>query len=66
MSRVVVLLPGIMGSELRLDKELIWPGPAASLIFPYKKMTELLDPNLVATDIIRSFSVSTQLSGAHR
>jgi len=60
MSRVVVLLPGIMGSELRLDQELIWPGSAASLIFPFKKMKELLDPNLVATDIIRSFSISTQ------
>jgi pimeloyl-ACP methyl ester carboxylesterase len=60
MSRVVVFLPGIMGSELKLDKELIWPGSAASLIFPFKKMKELLDPNLVATDVIRSFSVSTQ------
>jgi pimeloyl-ACP methyl ester carboxylesterase len=60
MSRVVVVLPGIMGSELRLHGEMIWPGSPASLILPYKRMKELLDPDLVATDIIRSFSISKQ------
>jgi pimeloyl-ACP methyl ester carboxylesterase len=49
-----------MGSVLSLDSEVIWPGSLGSLILAYKKMKELLDPNLVATDIIRSFSVSVQ------
>ena len=60
MKHIVVFLPGIMGSELWLDDELIWPGPASSLIFKYKKMAELMREDLVAKDIIRSFSISDQ------
>jgi len=60
MTHVAVVVPGIMGSELRLGAQVIWPGGALELIRPYSKMKELLDPNLVATDVIRSFSISTQ------
>jgi len=60
VNEIVVFLPGIMGSELKLGNDRIWPGPAASLIGTYKKMAELLRPELVASDVIRSFSVSTQ------
>ena len=60
MKQVAIVLPGIMGSELRLNGELIWPGPVASLILPYNKMAELKNPDLEATDIIRSFSFSEQ------
>lgn len=60
MTTIVVFLPGIMGSELKLGSERIWPGPAASLIGSYKKMAELLRPDLVAVDAIRSFSISDQ------
>jgi len=49
-----------MGSVLTLNGEVIWPGPLESLILAYKKMKQLLDPELVAADIIRSFSVSVQ------
>src|SRR5690242_15686000 len=49
-----------MGSVLKLDGEVIWPGSLGSLIFAFNKMDELLDERLVATDIIRSFSVSVQ------
>jgi len=49
-----------MGSELRLGDKLVWPGPALSLVGSYKLMKELLDPATEPTDIIRSFSVSTQ------
>jgi pimeloyl-ACP methyl ester carboxylesterase len=63
MPQVVVLIPGIMGSELRLNDEVIWPGPIKSLLFAYKKMPQLLDPNLVATDVIRSYAFSTQYQG---
>jgi pimeloyl-ACP methyl ester carboxylesterase len=60
MKQVSIVLPGIMGSELRLNGELIWPGPASSLVLPYKQMAELKSPDLEPTDIIRSFSFSDQ------
>jgi len=55
MPHVVMFLPGIMGSVLKLGEDVIWPGSVSSLVLPYKKMPELLMPNLVATDCIRSF-----------
>src|SRR5260370_12794937 len=55
MAHVVVFVPGIMGSVLKLNDEVIWPRPIQSLVFPYQKMPQLLDPNLVATDCIRHF-----------
>jgi len=60
MTRIAVLLPGIMGSELKLREEVIWPGSATSLIFPYKQMEALLSNDLQASDVIRSFSISEQ------
>jgi pimeloyl-ACP methyl ester carboxylesterase len=60
MSEIVVFLPGIMGSELRLGGKRVWPGSVGSLIGSYKQMEELLLPNLEPVDIIRSFSVSEQ------
>ncbi|MEK6333685.1 MAG: hypothetical protein AABM67_01975 [Acidobacteriota bacterium] len=63
MTNVAILVPGIMGSELRLKEEVIWPGSLWELKLPYKKMEKLKDPNLVATDVIRSFSVSEQYQG---
>jgi pimeloyl-ACP methyl ester carboxylesterase len=60
MPPIAVLIPGIMGSELRLGDEVIWPGPIKSLIFAYKKMDQLLSPDLVPTHLIRSYAFSTQ------
>jgi pimeloyl-ACP methyl ester carboxylesterase len=60
MNQYLIFLPGIMGSELFRGADLIWPGPAKSLWFPYKLMDQLLDPALQVGDIIRSFSVSEQ------
>lgn len=60
MNKVAILVPGIMGSVLELNGEVIWPGSVWSLLGTYKKMTELMDPNLVATDVIRSVSISDQ------
>jgi pimeloyl-ACP methyl ester carboxylesterase len=59
-NQVAVLIPGIMGSELRLNGKVVWPGPVASLLFPYKLMAELLDPATFATDVIRTYSITTQ------
>lgn len=60
MKQVAILVPGIMGSELYLHDQLIWPGPARSLVFKYKLMHELLRPDLRVGDIIRTFSFSEQ------
>lgn len=55
MLHVVILIPGIMGSELKLGDEIVWPGSTWSLIGAYTKMDQLLDDGVVATDCIRSF-----------
>jgi phospholipase A1 len=57
MIHVVIFLPGIMGSVLSLGEEIIWPGSAGSLLFPYKKMAQLMRPDLVATDVFRKFGI---------
>jgi pimeloyl-ACP methyl ester carboxylesterase len=61
-----IFIPGIMGSELYLRDELIWPGSAASLIFPYKKMKELLRDDLSVGGLIRKFSIAEQYDAAIR
>jgi phospholipase A1 len=65
MTRVAVLVPGIMGSVLELrraggGREVIWPGPVSSLVLPYRKMDELMSDDLEVTDVIRGVSVSDQ------
>lgn len=62
MKHVAILVPGIMGSELQWQGEVIWPGPVSQLWLPYGKMTELLEEDLVATDIIRDVLISSQYS----
>lgn len=56
-SRVALLIPGIMGSELCLGERVIWPGPVESLFRPYRMMAELMSDQLVATDVIRRYTV---------
>ncbi|MCC6588987.1 MAG: alpha/beta fold hydrolase [Bryobacterales bacterium] len=58
--QTVVFVPGIMGSVLALGGQVIWPGSPKDFIFGYKKLRELMSDDLVATDIIRSVSISTQ------
>jgi pimeloyl-ACP methyl ester carboxylesterase len=60
MKQAVILVPGIMGSELKDGDTVIWPGSPLSLIGPYKHMASLLKPDLVASDVIRKVSVSKQ------
>src|SRR5687767_10085566 len=60
MTHVAIVVPGIMGSELRLGGELIWPGPFQSLVFAFDRMDALLSDDVVATDVIRSYSISKQ------
>jgi pimeloyl-ACP methyl ester carboxylesterase len=60
VKKIAILVPGIMGTELRLDGEVIWPGSVLSFVTGFKRMPELLREDLVPTDVIRSFSISTQ------
>lgn len=55
MKHVVVLIPGVMGSVLKLGQDEIWPGSVGSLVLRYRKMKELMRDDLVASDCIRSF-----------
>jgi pimeloyl-ACP methyl ester carboxylesterase len=60
MNQLAVIVPGIMGSELRLNGTIIWPGPVLDLLLPYFRIDDLLREDLIATDVIRRYSVSTQ------
>jgi hypothetical protein len=54
----VVVLPGIMGSVLKLRDEVVWPGSALNAVLTtYGKMEELLDPDLVPSDLLRKVFV---------
>jgi len=59
-AQVAVLIPGIMGSVLKLGDEMIWPGSVSELLLPYGKMKQLMLPNLEPTDLIRTVSISNQ------
>jgi pimeloyl-ACP methyl ester carboxylesterase len=63
MAHVALLIPGIMGSVLKLNGEIVWPGSAWELYLPYGKTDKLLDSHLIATDVIRKVSVSVQYQG---
>lgn len=60
MQHIAVVIPGIMGSELYLGEELVWPGRVSELLLPYRRMEQLLDPNLQARDLIRRYLHSMQ------
>lgn len=57
MKTIAVLLPGIMGTELKLpDGEVVWPPKVRETIFGYGRIDKLQDPAAQATRIIRSVS----------
>jgi pimeloyl-ACP methyl ester carboxylesterase len=60
MKQLAVLVPGILGSELRLNGQMVWPGSVTDLVLPFYRIADLLRDDLVATDVIRSYSISTQ------
>ncbi len=66
MTNVAVLVPGIMGSELKLDGEVVWPGPLVSLVGHYRKFEQLTSDRIRATDVIRSVSISEQYAAIIR
>jgi pimeloyl-ACP methyl ester carboxylesterase len=60
MKEAIVIVPGIMGSVLKDGDRVVWPGSVAEMVLPYSQMPALLKPGLVATDVIRSVSISRQ------
>jgi phospholipase A1 len=60
MVSAVIVVPGIMGSELRDGDMVVWPGSPSELLLPYKHMDSLLKPNLTVTGLIRSYLISNQ------
>lgn len=57
MSKVVILLPGILGSNLYKGDKLVWPGTTWELKFGYSKerFLEILDPNLEPRGVVESY-----------
>jgi|GEM_PF-1231171 len=64
MTHVAIMVPGILGSVLKLNNKTVWPGSAKDILFGSTfgndEMNRLMEPNLVATDVIRSVSISKQ------
>jgi phospholipase A1 len=61
MTSCVVVVPGIMGSVLKLNGQVIWPGSVLNaFITRYDEMNELLDPAAVAAGLIRKVFVFSQ------
>jgi pimeloyl-ACP methyl ester carboxylesterase len=61
MTPCVVLVPGILGSVMELNGEVIWPGSVLNVfITRYDKMDKLLDPATRPKDIIRKVFVFSQ------
>ena len=59
-AQIAIIVPGIMGSVLKQGNETIWPGEVSELLFPYKKMDQLMSLDLDPVDVIRSISTSRQ------
>ena len=55
MKKKIIFIPGIMGSVLELDGEIIWPGSPKERFFRYNRMEQLLRDDLEATDCIRRY-----------
>jgi pimeloyl-ACP methyl ester carboxylesterase len=60
MKEAIVIVPGIMGSVLKDGDRVVWPGSAAEMVLPCSQMPALLKPGLIATDVIRTVSISRQ------
>jgi pimeloyl-ACP methyl ester carboxylesterase len=56
MQKVIVFLPGIMGSELQLGSEVVWPPTVSETVFGYKRIDKLQNPAARATKVISNVS----------
>lgn len=53
MTHAIVFLPGIMGSELRLGDEVVWPPKAQETILGYKRLDKLTSDEVRVSGIIK-------------
>src|SRR5262245_32102219 len=67
MKKIIVLIPGIMGSELWHHEKMVWPGRLLGLmpsighrISPFDCMEDLLRADLVPKQLIFSYYFSSQ------
>ena len=61
MTPCVVVVPGTIGSVMKLNDEVVWPGSVLNaFITRYDKMDKLLDPATRPTDVIRKVFVFAQ------
>ena len=54
--KVIVLVPGIMGSELTLDGNEVWPPTVGEIQFGYNRIAELASDKTQVADVIRKLS----------
>jgi phospholipase A1 len=52
----VVFVPGIIGTELTYQDDLIWPGTLLEMVGPYKRMAQLTSTATVARNIIKQYT----------
>lgn len=64
MAKVIIFVPGIMGSEIKLNGDKVWPGSLLQFLhgFSDDDLKRLLDPGCIAGDIVRSFGIVPQYS----
>lgn len=56
MDKAIVFVPGIMGTELKLGAEVVWPPKVSETIFGYNRIADLQNPAVVATRVIAKVS----------
>ena len=59
-AHVAVVVPGALGSVLKLGDEVVWPDPFMNFASPEKQVEKLLHPKVEPSDVIRSFMLSRQ------
>jgi pimeloyl-ACP methyl ester carboxylesterase len=52
----VVFVPGIIGTELTHQGDLIWPGTLPEMVGPYKRMAQLTSTESVPRNIIKKYT----------
>ena len=61
MTRCVVIVPGIMGSVLKLGREVIWPGRVLhAFVTRYDRLPQLLDDAVEPAGLVRKVFVFSQ------
>src|SRR6266702_2174079 len=60
----LVFLPGIMGSELTYQRDLIWPGRISEWFGPYKRMPQLTSTSASERNVIKKYTPFYSIYGS--